>query len=309
MVEASSVSVVGSFEDLMQDQPLPRTGRFLWSVGPVAARALGRLAFSLRIERHGDLPPPPFVIAANHYSHFDAVAIGAAVRSPIRYLAVDELFGNSAIFDRVLGWSGAIPLSRSRVPIRTLRIALARLEAGDILGVFPEGTRVARWGDHAPKRGAAWLATRAKVPLIPVAVTGTDLAFGLDNRLRWAPIRVVVGQPMGPHSEDATRLTAKWESWTAAQLARFPARPNKVCQSVLMTARIDAWMLLPISSGSVLLAQSKSTSPISKDFSVSTSPPFLSRTSTSSIGGGWTLQTCGRSPRSSIGVEGDGVSN
>ena len=56
------------------------------------------------------------------------MVVGAALRNPIRFLAVDELFGNSAIFDRLLDWVGVIPISRSRVPIRTLRIALARLE-------------------------------------------------------------------------------------------------------------------------------------------------------------------------------------
>lgn len=219
---ASSVTVVSSFERLLQDQPMPPFGRFLWSVGPVTVRAVARLAFSMQIELQGDLPPPPFVVAANHYSHLDPVVIGASVGKPIRYLAVDELFGISTIFDRLLGWVGVIPISRSRAPVRTLRVALARLEAGEIVGVFPEGTRVSRWGDLPPKRGAAWLAVRAKVPLLPVAVVGTDRAFGLDNRWHSAPIGVVVGRPLSPHSEDASILTSTWESWVTDQLARFP---------------------------------------------------------------------------------------
>ena len=213
---------MSSIERLLQDLPLSPFGRFLWSVGPVTARAVGRLAFSVRIELQGDLPPPPFVVAANHFSHLDPLAVGGAVRIPIRYLAVDELFGNSAMFDRLLGWAGVIPISRSRVPVRTLRIALARLEAGEIVGVFPEGTRVSRWGDVSPKRGAAWLAARAKVPLVPVAVIGTDRAFGRDNRWHWARIGVVVGQPISPHPADASILTSKWEGWVTDQLARSP---------------------------------------------------------------------------------------
>jgi len=213
---------VSSFEHLLRDRPLPPFGRFLWSVGPVAARAVGRLTFSMQVEVQAELPPPPFVVAANHYSHLDPVVVGAAVRNPIHYLAVDELFGNSAIFDRLLGSVGVIPLSRSRVPIRTVRVALARLEAGEIVGVFPEGTRVARWGDILPKRGAAWLAIRAKVPLVPVAVVGTDRALGLDNRLHSAEIRVVVGRSLSSPSEDASVLTANWERWVRGQLAPFP---------------------------------------------------------------------------------------
>ncbi len=214
--------MVSSLEHLLEDQALSPFGRFLWSVGPVTVRAVGRLVFSMRIELQGDLPQPPFVVAANHFSHLDPVAIGASVGNPIRFLAVDELFAISALLDRLLGWVGVIPLSRSRVPVRTLRVALARLEAGEIVGVFPEGTRVSRWGDLFPKRGAAWLAVRAKVPLVPVAVIGTDRAFGLDNRLHLAHIRVVVGRPLGPQPEDAFILTSKWESWVTDQLARFP---------------------------------------------------------------------------------------
>ena len=214
--------VVPSFEHLLQDRPLPPFGRFLWSAGPVMVRPVGRVAFSMRIELQADLPPPPFVVAANHYSHLDPVVIGASVGKPIRYLAVDELFGISATFDRLLGWVGVIPISRSLVPIRTLRVALARLEAGEIVGVFPEGTRVSRWGDLSPKRGAAWLAVRAGVPLVPIAVVGTDRAFGLDNRWHSARIRVVVGRPLSADPEDASALTSTWEGWITDQLARFP---------------------------------------------------------------------------------------
>jgi len=211
--------VVSSFEHLLRDEPLTPFSNFLWSVGPVTVRAAGRLAFSMRIELQGDLPPPPYVVAANHYSHLDPVAVGASLGNPIRFLAVDELFGISAILDRLLSGFGVIPISRSRVPIRTLRVALARLEAGEIVGVFPDGTRVSRWGDLPPKRGAAWLAVRANVPLLPVAVVGTDRAFGVDNRWHRAHIHVV-GRPFGPRLEDASTLTTKWECWVTEQLAR-----------------------------------------------------------------------------------------
>ena len=86
--------------------------------------------------------------------------------------------------------------------------------------MFPEGTRVSRWGDVASKRGAAWLAVRARVPLVPVAVVGTDRAFGKNNRWHSAHIRVIVGRPFSAHHEDASTLTSKWETWVTYQLAR-----------------------------------------------------------------------------------------
>lgn len=199
---------------------MPSMGRALWLIGPMLARALGRLVFSMRIELHGKLPRPPFVVAANHYSHLDPIIVGAAIRWPIRYLAVDELFGHSSILDRLLRWFGVIPVSRSRIPLRTIRVALARLRAGEAVGVFPEGTRVPKWGDLPAKRGAAWLAVRTDVPLVPVAVVGTDRAFGIDNRWHRARIRVIVGEPVNPGNREATELTTMWTNWVGGQLSQ-----------------------------------------------------------------------------------------
>ena len=125
-----------------------------------------------------ELPDGPAVVAANHFSHIDPVVTSITARRPIRYLAVDELYGNSWVFDRLTLWLGAIPMSRTRAPFGALKIALAELAAGGTVGLFPEGVRVWRWGEIEPKRGAAWLAHRTGVPLVPIALAGTDLVMG-----------------------------------------------------------------------------------------------------------------------------------
>lgn len=201
-------------------EQLTRRGRALWSISLPTLRGLGQVAYSLSIETPHGLPPAPFVLAANHFSHFDPVVVGAAVGRPVRFLAVDELFGISRLLDWLLHSYGVIPVSRSRLPLGTLRTALGRLRAGEVVGVFPEGTRVRQWGDLPMKRGAAWLAIRAGVPLVPIAITGTDRAFGVDNRLRPALIRVVVGRHIDTGGHDATTLTSSWESWVSETLAR-----------------------------------------------------------------------------------------
>ncbi len=181
-------------------------------------RGVAKLAFSYRVETLAPLPAPPFVVAANHYSHFDPPVIGAALRTTIRYLALDELADASRFLAWVLPTFGTIPLSRSALPIGTLRVALARLSRGEVVGLFPEGTRVARWGDREPKRGAAWLACKAGAPLVPVAVIGTDQVLGIDNRLCRGTIRVVIGRAMDPDGADPTSLTADWFDWVNTHL-------------------------------------------------------------------------------------------
>ncbi len=200
---------------------MPAQTRFLWKVSLPVIRGLGRAFFSLQVEREGDLPTPPFVVAANHYSHFDSAVIGAALDMPIRYLALEDLFGVNRLLDWLIEGYEAIPTPRERRAIRAVRTALNALEAGEVVGLFPEATRVSHWGTLVPKRGAAWLATRAGVPLVPVAAVGTGKAFGLENRLSREPIRVVVGAAMMPDG-DHFALSDRWAEWMTSQISRYP---------------------------------------------------------------------------------------
>ncbi len=176
--------------------------------------------FSLRVERRAPLPDPPFVMAANHYSHFDPPAIAAALDMPIRYLGLVDLFAANRLVIWLIEGFGTIPTQRFKLPMGALRMALEALEDGEVVGVFPEATRVSHWGVVPPRRGAAWLAQRVGVPLVPVAVLGTGRALGLENRLRRAPIRIVVGEPIEPSS--VPDLTETWAAWIGEQVERFP---------------------------------------------------------------------------------------
>ena len=200
---------------------MPAQSRFLWAVTPPVIRGVGKIFFSFKVETDQAPPDPPFVFAANHYSHFDPPAIGAALGMPIRYLALEDLFGANRLLDWLVEGYGAIPTPRYRNPVGAVRTALSALENGEAVGVFPEATRVSHWGTLPPKRGAAWLATRAEVPLVPVAVIGTGRAFGLENRLRRAPIRIVIGEPIESDS-GVDGLTDRWAAWMSEQIARFP---------------------------------------------------------------------------------------
>lgn len=213
-----TVAAVPRATPVPRDRPMPALGRALWRAGPPLIRGVAKLTFSYRVETLAPLPAPPFVVAANHYSHFDPPVIGAALRTTVRYLALDELADASRFLAWVLPTFGTIPLSHSASPIGPLRVALASLSRGEVVGLFPEGTRVARWGDREPKRGAAWLACKAGAPLVPVAVIGTDQVLGIDNRLRRGAIRVVIGRAMDPDGADPTSLTADWLDWVNTHL-------------------------------------------------------------------------------------------
>jgi 1-acyl-sn-glycerol-3-phosphate acyltransferase len=195
--------------------------RFLWNVSPPIIRGLGRAFFGLEVDQEAELPPPPFVFAANHYSHFDSPVIGSVLDLRVRFLALEDLLGVSRFLDWLVGGYGIIPTPRDRWPVRAVRTALGALEAGEVVGLFPEATRVSHWGTLAPKRGAAWLSLKAGVPLVPVAAIGTGKTFGLENKLHRAPIRIVIGEALPPEGNPDS-LTQKWADWMTAQIEKYP---------------------------------------------------------------------------------------
>jgi 1-acyl-sn-glycerol-3-phosphate acyltransferase len=191
--------------------------RAAWYGAWPLARVIAAVGFSFTVEHRAPQPRGPLVIAANHHSHLDPPVLGLAVARPMRFLALDELWGNSVALDFVFRAFRVVPLSRTAYPLAAMRTALQHLAAGGRLGVFPEGRRAVTWGETTPKRGAAWLALRTGVPLLPVAIGGTDRAMPpeLPMRLHRAPIRVVIGRPLDPDTfrsdhDPAGALTEAW---------------------------------------------------------------------------------------------------
>lgn len=173
----------------------------------------------MTIDRGSGFPPPPFVLAANHYSFLDPPLAGAVYGRRIRFVGLVDLFGRSRFLDWTLDVLEVIRVRRGTIPLSAMRQSLSHLASGGVLGVFPEGTRVRRFGDATPLPGAAWLAVRARVPLVAVAVTGTDRVLGVDNKLHRGRVTVIVGPALHPTGDDRAAvddLTQRWEDWIAS---------------------------------------------------------------------------------------------
>ena len=76
-------------------------------------------------------------------------------------------------------------------------VAQRIIEAGNTIGLFPEGRRVEAWGVDAPKRGAAWLAWMTGAPLVPVTIHGTQDSLSPETRgfVRTA-VRIWIDEPI-----------------------------------------------------------------------------------------------------------------
>lgn len=199
-----------------------RRGRIGWAMIPPLIRGVGRLAWRLEITTPtGTLPAPPYVVAANHYSFLDPFLVAAALPGEVRFLGLHDLFGNYRVVDFALETFDVIPLSRGVVPFGPLRTALTHLEAGGAVGLFPEGTRHWEFEGGRARHGAAWLAARTGVPVVPVAISGSDRVLGVDNKLHTGRIEVVVGSPLhanGSGRGEVEDLTRRWARWVADTL-------------------------------------------------------------------------------------------
>lgn len=141
------------------------------------ARTILRMSFSVffRLQAYGlgHIPAAgPVIICANHLSNWDPPLLGTPLKRKVHYMAKAELFRVP-----VLGWLitrlGAFPVKRGGVSKESIRLALQMLAEGQVLGIFPQGSRGASIG----KKGAASFAVKSKATVIPAAIVGDYRLF------------------------------------------------------------------------------------------------------------------------------------
>ena len=134
------------------------------------------------------------LLCANHQSFLDPPLIGSSCPQRMNYLARKTLFDHP-VFGWVIGWLEAIPLERDGLGIGGLKEALRRLQGGELVLIFPEGTR-SEDGELQPLQpGFCALARRGRVPIIPVAIDGPFKVW--PRHQKWpgrAPITIAVGE-------------------------------------------------------------------------------------------------------------------
>ena len=153
-----------------------------------------KLGFRLRARGLEHLPEGGFVLAANHTSNFDPwpLAIPLFPRRQLRFMAKSELF--NPILKPILAGGGAFPVRRGEADLEAIRRAVELVRDGEIVVMFPEGTRrrkgLRKKHEARAHTGAARIALAAGAPLVPAAIKGTD------RLSRLAPLRVAYGRPI-----------------------------------------------------------------------------------------------------------------
>lgn len=177
----------------------PRTlaQRWVYAWIRLFARIAGSLFFGLRVEgRHLFPEEGAALVCANHQSYFDPVLVGLACDRRLNYLARASLF-HVPFLKHLIRFLDAIPIDREGTGLAGLKETLKRLKRGEMVLIFPEGTR-SRDGEVAPlKAGFSSLARRSKAALVPIGIDG---AFQAWPRTQILPslerIHIVIGEPL-----------------------------------------------------------------------------------------------------------------
>ena len=168
-----------------------------YRVSQLAVRSIAICLFNLRVFGNGNWPREGGVmVCSNHQSYFDPIIIGSCCDRPMNYLARETLF-RFFLFRWLIQWYNAIPIHREGTGIGGIKETMRRLKRGEMVLIFPEGTRSRNGELQKLKPGFCTIARRSRVSILPVALDGAYQAW--PRNAIWpqvSPLHISIGVPI-----------------------------------------------------------------------------------------------------------------
>jgi 1-acyl-sn-glycerol-3-phosphate acyltransferase len=177
----------------------------LYTIGQYTVAPAVRLAFRPRVEGLENVPANGgAVLAGNHLSVADEYIMGSVVPRHIAFWAKAEYFNGTGLsgfaMKTLMRGLGAIEVNREggRAALTALDAAIPALRGGELVGVYPEGTRSPDGRLYRGRTGAVRLALLAEVPIIPIGVIGTERVQPIGRKIPKLGAKVTIrfGKPM-----------------------------------------------------------------------------------------------------------------
>ena len=130
-----------------------------------------------------------FIIAPNHITEFDPLLIAMASKRLFYYIAKCELFQNPLLAKAIVGLNG-FPIMRGKGDMRAINYAVELVRRGEVLCIFPEGTRSADGMPHEAKSGVGYIARHAAADVVPTAI------YMEDKYKKGSKVIVKFGEPI-----------------------------------------------------------------------------------------------------------------
>ncbi|MDR2586864.1 MAG: 1-acyl-sn-glycerol-3-phosphate acyltransferase [Coriobacteriales bacterium] len=214
------------------DHPSSGEGHFpqkFCTLFATAVRVIFKVLFRYRVYGLENLKGLPegsgAIIVGNHSSYLDPVFVIAALRPrPIRYISKEEFFNFNPLIGRLAAWVGAFPVRRNSGDMSAIKRAVRMLKRGELVGIFPEGTRVRSKDQEVTyHEGISLISQLANVPVIPVRLWGPDRICPKGARLfRLPKVTLRFGEPLSVHEERFAVLSKeeRLTAFTAEAMAR-----------------------------------------------------------------------------------------
>ncbi len=173
----------------------------LYLITVVVSYIILKLFFSLEVQGAENIPSKgAFILASNHLSFFDPPILGAVCyrykKRTLNFFAKEELFYNK-IFSWYIRRLKAFPIKRRFGDIGAIKESIRRIKEGGAIAIFPEGGRSVEGNIKEGFRGIALLATKAKIPVVPVFMKGADFILGSKSKpINFCKVHVRFGTPI-----------------------------------------------------------------------------------------------------------------
>ena len=169
---------------------------------------INRSAWRVKVIGADKLPPGPFILAPVHRSNLDTLLVASLTTRRLRYMGKDGVWKYKLV-GTILSALGSFPVHRGIADRDAMRRCNLVLSGGEPLVLFPEGTRKSGPVVEGLFEGAAYIALKGKVPIVPVGIGGSEKAWSKTKKLpRPAKVVLIVGDPIYPETnQESDRVT------------------------------------------------------------------------------------------------------